>query len=121
MPDRIPDGAVRELLTVVLDAITLPYGTPDYDRRILDRAAHARTVATAALAEDPADIGWNADYLRARIAEEATTEQRKREREENRCQRCRIPFDPTARRHDGQGRHVCVICVPSQDGDVSRG
>ncbi|MER5401652.1 hypothetical protein [Streptomyces sp. NPDC002599] len=94
MPDRIPDGAVRELLAVVLDAITLPYDTPDYDRRILDRAAHARTVATAALAEDPADIGWNADYLRARLAEEATTEQRKREG---------------------------VICVPSRDGDVSRG
>ncbi|MFF4867169.1 hypothetical protein ACFY3J_37020 [Streptomyces sp. NPDC001231] len=76
MQDRTPD-AVRDLLAVVLDALALPYDTPDYDRRILDRAAEARTVATAALAEDPRDIAWNVDYLRGKLpAEEAEAAKR---------------------------------------------
>ncbi|MFD4975631.1 hypothetical protein [Streptomyces sp. NPDC058424] len=75
MTDRTPDP-VRDLLAVVLDAITLPYDAPDYDRRILDRAALARTVATAALAEDPRDLAWNVDYLRGKLrAEQADAEQ----------------------------------------------
>jgi hypothetical protein len=61
---------LRQLLAVVLDALTLPYDTPDYDRRILERAALARTVTSAALAEAPADLAWNADYLRQKLTAE---------------------------------------------------
>ncbi|MFE4409065.1 hypothetical protein [Streptomyces sp. NPDC056821] len=76
MQDRTPD-AVRDLLAAVLDALTLPYDTPDYDRRILDRAALARTVAMSALAENPADLGWNIDYLRGKLrAEQAEAAER---------------------------------------------
>ncbi|MEV0912686.1 hypothetical protein AB0I93_00040 [Streptomyces sp. NPDC049967] len=76
MQDRTPD-AVRHLFAAVLEAITLPYGTPDYDRRILDRAGWAHAVATAALAEDPRDLAWNVDYLRAKLtAEKADAEKR---------------------------------------------
>ncbi|MBT2420589.1 hypothetical protein J7F01_40405 [Streptomyces sp. ISL-22] len=82
MQDRTPNHAperpvepLRELLAAVLEALTLPYDTPDYDRRILDRAATARTVVQGALDEDPADIGWNTDYLRSKlVAEQADAE-----------------------------------------------
>ncbi|MCP3769513.1 hypothetical protein [Streptomyces sp. MAR25Y5] len=136
MQDRTPD-AVRDLLAVVLDALTLPYDTPDYSRRILDRAAEARTVAVAALAEDPADIGWNVDYLRSKLAAEQADAKR---RDNGRCRRCLRPFDaddtrfaghsrhadtPWCRRcvdncHDGGAEHVCVICDPARYGGDTR-
>ncbi|MGW7239714.1 hypothetical protein ACWGJB_30990 [Streptomyces sp. NPDC054813] len=61
---------LRQLLTVVLDALTPPYDAADYPRRLEDRAGWAATTIKAALAEDPADIGWNADFLRGRLAAE---------------------------------------------------
>jgi hypothetical protein len=65
-------AAERELLAAVLEALTLPYDADGYDRRLLERAAWAKTALKGALNEDPADIGWNADYLRGRLrAEEA--------------------------------------------------
>lgn len=68
-------GELRELLEVVREALTLPYDIPDYDRRILDRAATARVIVQGALDEDPADIAWNTDYLRSKLtAEQARAE-----------------------------------------------
>lgn len=61
---------LRNLLEAVAEALTLPYETPSYDARIIDRAGWALTTIRGALAEDPADIGWNVDYLRARLASE---------------------------------------------------
>ncbi|GAB2960714.1 hypothetical protein [Streptomyces heilongjiangensis] len=124
---------LRQLLAVVLDALTLPYDTPDYDRRILDRAAQARTVVGAALDEAPSDLGWNTDYLRQKLTAEETEAA---ERERNRCRRCSTPFDPADTRHDGRARHgdtpwcrwcvdgchdggaehVCLICDPARYG-----
>lgn len=71
------DG-VRALLDVVLEAIDLPHpatvGDAETYRQILDRrAALAVTVARAALAEAPDSIGWNADYLRRKLAEYPAT------------------------------------------------
>ncbi|MFI1287439.1 hypothetical protein ACH4VM_02825 [Streptomyces sp. NPDC020792] len=62
---------LRALLTVVLDAITLPHDTPDYEARLVERAAWACTMR-AALDEDPRAIGWNVDFLRAKLAAEET-------------------------------------------------
>ncbi|MER8089941.1 hypothetical protein ACIO6T_35850 [Streptomyces sp. NPDC087532] len=56
------------MLAVVLDARALPCDTPDYDRRTLDRAALARNVATAALAEDPRDTAWTSTTCAASCA-----------------------------------------------------
>ncbi|MEU8713598.1 hypothetical protein [Streptomyces sp. NPDC048663] len=61
---------LRQLLAVVLDALTPPYETPDFPRRLEDRAGWAATTIKAALADNPADIGWNADFLRGRLAAE---------------------------------------------------
>jgi hypothetical protein len=124
---------LRTLLEAVLEAVTLPYDTPDYDRRILNRAAQARVLAVAALAEDPAGLAWNVDFLRQKLAQEQAEAA---ERENNRCRRCRKPFDPADLRHDGHGRyastpwcrrcidncrdgsaeHVCIICDPQRYG-----
>ena len=63
---------LRQLVAVVLAALTLPYDTPRYDRRVLDRAMWARTAVKGALEEDPADVGWNADWLRSKLCVEET-------------------------------------------------
>lgn len=68
---------LRQLLAVVLDALTLPYDTPDYNARILERAGLARTVVQGALTEEPADIGWEADYLRRKLAAEQADAEKK--------------------------------------------
>ncbi|MDX2696857.1 hypothetical protein [Streptomyces ipomoeae] len=124
---------LRGLLTTVLDALTLPYSAADYDKRLLDRAALVRTIVGAALAEAPADLGWNADYLRQKLAAEQAEAD---ERATNKCGRCHQPFDPTDTRFDGHARHgdtpycrscvdnchegsaehVCVICHPARYG-----
>jgi hypothetical protein len=133
-PDTTGEASdLRALLAAVLDAVTLPYGAADYDQRVLDRTALARTVVGAALAEAPDSLGWNTDYLRKKLAAEQAEAD---EREKNRCQRCRRPFDqgdtafdgrarhrdtPYCRGcvdacHDGSAEHVCVICDPKRYG-----
>lgn len=69
---------VRALLDAVLDAIDIPYPATTADdetyRTILDRRLSlAVIVARAALAENPADYGWNADYLRQKITQHPAT------------------------------------------------
>ncbi|MFE3495286.1 hypothetical protein ACFXOS_19805 [Streptomyces sp. NPDC059175] len=59
---------LRDLLDAVLDAIDIPHDTPDHAKYLADRAGIAVIVARAALAEDPADIPRNVDYLRSRLA-----------------------------------------------------
>ncbi|MEU3255839.1 hypothetical protein [Streptomyces sp. NPDC006997] len=129
---------LRALLAVVVDALTLPFDTPNYDQRILARAATARVVVGEALIEDPAgNLGWNLDYLRQQLAQEETEAA---EQAKNQCGRCHKPFDPTDTRHDGHDRyastpwcrrcidncrdggteHVCVICDPARYGGGGR-
>ncbi|GAP46903.1 hypothetical protein [Streptomyces azureus] len=62
--------AERDLLEAVVEALTLPHGSDDYDQRILRRASLARVVAREALAEDRGRLAWNADYLRRKLREE---------------------------------------------------
>lgn len=69
---------VRALLGVVLEAIDLPFPATIGDREVRDRllaerAMLAVTVARAALAENPANIDWNVDYLRTQLAEHPAT------------------------------------------------
>ncbi|MEU8688810.1 hypothetical protein [Streptomyces sp. NPDC048665] len=103
---------LRALLAAVLDAITLPHEAPEYAERIEDRASIARVVVREALDEDPARLGWNADWLRGRLAAEQAEAE---EREKNKCGRCRTPFDPTDTAFDGRARHGetpwCRWCV----------
>jgi hypothetical protein len=63
---------LRNLLEAVLEAVTLPYAGPDHGRRMETRADWVRATVKGALAENPADIGWNADFLRGRLAAEET-------------------------------------------------
>jgi hypothetical protein len=63
---------LRQLLEVVLEAVTLTTDIPDYERRILDRALWVRATLKGALTEDPANIGWDVDYLRSKLAAEET-------------------------------------------------
>jgi hypothetical protein len=128
---------LRALLEVVLDAITLPYGTHDYDRRMRERASWVRTTVRAALDESPTELGWNVDFLRSRmITEQAEAD----ERAKNSCGRCYRPFDASDTRFDGRARHkatpfcrwctdncadggtehVCVICEPKRYGGAGR-
>lgn len=68
---------LRQLLAAVLDALTLPYDTPDYNARILDRAGLARTVVGAVLTEDQPDVGWDTNYLRGKLAAEQADAEKK--------------------------------------------
>jgi hypothetical protein len=61
---------LRELLSVVLEALTVPDGT-DADRRIADRAMWAQVTIKGALEEPAEDLAWNASYLRRKLDEEA--------------------------------------------------
>ncbi|WP_406457072.1 hypothetical protein OH768_24835 [Streptomyces sp. NBC_01622] len=63
---------LRRLLAVVLDAITLDYAAPDYERRLADRAGWAHTVLTAVTDGTSNDIGWEADFLRSKLTAEET-------------------------------------------------
>lgn len=65
---------LRALLDAVLEAIDIPNPASGADmdqfRALLDRRATLAIVtARAALAEEPADLQWNADYLRRKLAE----------------------------------------------------
>ncbi|MFJ2701865.1 hypothetical protein ACIO3R_01535 [Streptomyces sp. NPDC087428] len=69
---------LRALLDAVLDAIDIPFPATGADldkfRALLDRRASlAVLTARGALAENPADIQWNVDYLRKKLAEYPTT------------------------------------------------
>lgn len=130
---QAPAGTgVAGLLAAVLEALTLPYGAHDYDRRLLDRATVARSVAQAALADGPAALEWNTGYLRARlVAEQAHADQHAAAV----CGSCRQPFLPAGTpvkartRSDGSpwcrwcvercqaagDGHHCRICFPQQD------
>lgn len=72
MNTQIPNpGDARELralLEAVLDALTVPDDTANYSHQISNRALWVRTTLEGALAEDPAGIGWNADYLRRKVS-----------------------------------------------------
>jgi hypothetical protein len=61
---------LRQLLEAVLEAVTIPYNAPEYARRIEERADWVLTTVKGALAEDARNIGWNADYLRNKLAAE---------------------------------------------------
>lgn len=80
MRDRLREGNVQELrdlrrlLEAVRDALTLPYTTPGYARRIRNRAEYARIIIEGALDGNPGDIGYNADYLRHRMDAEQARE-----------------------------------------------
>jgi hypothetical protein len=78
-PTQNPGDArdLRNLLEAVLEAVTLPHDTAEYARRMESRADWVRATVKGALEEDPADIGWNADFLRSRLrAEEAEAAER---------------------------------------------
>jgi hypothetical protein len=127
---------LRQLLEAAAEALTLPYHAHNYDQRILARAAYAQCVVRAALDETPADLSWNADFLRSKLAAEQADAD---ERAKNLCARCHKPFDPADRRfdgharhgdtpwcrqcidncHDGSAEHVCVICEPARYGGAS--
>ncbi|MEE1763682.1 hypothetical protein [Streptomyces sp. SP18BB07] len=73
-PTQNPGNAhdLRQLLEAVLEAVTLPHDTPEHARRMESRADWVRATIKGALAEDPASIGWNADFLRSRLRAEET-------------------------------------------------
>ena len=66
---------MRRLLEAVLEAIDFPHHpalTADPAAcwsHMEQRASLAVIIARASLAENPDDVGWDADYLRARLAE----------------------------------------------------
>ncbi|MDX3777758.1 hypothetical protein [Streptomyces europaeiscabiei] len=73
-PTQNPGDArdLRNLLEAVLEAVTLPYDGTDHARRMETRADWVRATVKGALEEDPTGIGWNADFLRGRLAAEET-------------------------------------------------
>lgn len=73
-PTQNPGDArdLRQLLEAVLEAVTLPHDTPEHARRMETRADWVRATVKGALEEDPDGIGWNADFLRGRLAAEET-------------------------------------------------
>jgi hypothetical protein len=69
---------LRALLEATLEALTLPFDADDYDKRLVDRASWARATIEGAFQDDPADIGWNADYLRSKMAAEQADAEKRR-------------------------------------------
>lgn len=102
---------LRALLAVVLDALALDYGADDYDQRLKDRAGLAKVVLQDGLGANDR-LAWNADWLRAKLADEETAAA---ERAKSKCARCRQPFDRADLRHDGRGQYAstqwCRRCV----------
>ncbi|MCZ0207925.1 hypothetical protein OZK63_21165 [Streptomyces sp. UMAF16] len=71
---------VRDLLTVVLEAIDLPHpatsaGTEVHDQLLADRVVHARIALRGALGLDGPRMGlaWEVQHLRERLAEHPIT------------------------------------------------
>ncbi|MEV0639019.1 hypothetical protein AB0I77_29565 [Streptomyces sp. NPDC050619] len=74
---------LRDLLAAIREALTLPFDTADYDRRLIARAGWARAVVDAVLDNPGEDIGWNADFLHSKLtAEQADAEARASKRGE---------------------------------------
>jgi hypothetical protein len=73
-PTQNPGDArdLRNLLEAVLEAVTLPHDGLEHARRMETRADWVRATVKGALEEDPASIGWNADFLRTRLRAEET-------------------------------------------------
>lgn len=61
---------LRSLLTAVRDAVALDYDTPDYDKRMSDRLILVRAVVGSVVDDLSEDVGWNADWLRGKLAAE---------------------------------------------------
>ncbi|MEU7384751.1 hypothetical protein AB0A91_33220 [Streptomyces sp. NPDC042207] len=107
--------ALRALLTTVLDAITLPYSTPDYEARLVERAGWACTIR-AALDEDPRDLAWNVDFLRAKLdAEEKKA--RRRHRPTREVLRLRMQMRAAAYNPDRPNEVEALACVATIDTD----
>lgn len=85
-PTRNPGDArdLRALLEAVLEAVTLPHDADNYTRHIEDRAGWVFACVKGALEDDPADIGWNADFLRQKLIEEQKAADARAERGEGR-------------------------------------
>ncbi|MGW3632278.1 hypothetical protein ACWD7F_19295 [Streptomyces sp. NPDC005122] len=60
---------LRALLEAVFEALTVPGDDPT-DSRLIDRAVWARLTVRGALDEEPDNVGWNAGYLRRKMAAE---------------------------------------------------
>ncbi|MFF3460990.1 hypothetical protein ACWCQN_39985 [Streptomyces sp. NPDC001984] len=79
MQDRTPDGAVRELLAAVLEALDIPHpatvgDTEAHDRLLNDRAMHAAIALRSVLEDKPVmEVEWTTRYLRERLAEHPPT------------------------------------------------
>jgi hypothetical protein len=67
---------LRELLAAVREALTLPFDTDDYDRRLIARAGWAHTVMAAVLDDTTEDVGWNADFLRSKLTADSADTRR---------------------------------------------
>lgn len=121
---------LRQLLAAVLEAVTLDHDTPDHAHRMQERADWVRATLKGALAEDPAGIGWHADFLRSRLRAEEREAAARAARvsidrafladerpvpTHDRCARCKWTFDPNDTRFDGHARHgetsYCRSCV----------
>ncbi|MFJ4790245.1 hypothetical protein [Streptomyces sp. NPDC088794] len=61
---------LRALLEAVCEALTVPGEDSVYRLRLDDRASWARAVIRGALDGDLVDVGWDAAYLRRKMAEE---------------------------------------------------
>ncbi|MDT0469925.1 hypothetical protein [Streptomyces gibsoniae] len=61
--------ALRDLLRVVVEALTLPSDV-NTDRRIVDRAMWVQVTVKGALKDAPEDLAWNAEYLRRKLTQE---------------------------------------------------
>ncbi|MDX2538606.1 hypothetical protein [Streptomyces scabiei] len=96
---------LRNLLEAVLEAVTLPYDGPEHARRMETRADWVRATVKGALADDPADIGWNADFLRSRLrAEETEAAERAARRSVDRAFPAVAAFLATERAEAGEGQ-----------------
>lgn len=58
---------LRALLEAVADVLEIPFDTDRYEVQLAERAGWVHTTIRGALAEDPAEIGWNAEFLRSRF------------------------------------------------------
>jgi hypothetical protein len=61
---------LRQLLAAVREAVALDCDTPDYDQRMSDRLILVRVVVGSVLDDPSEDPGWNADWLRSKLAAE---------------------------------------------------
>lgn len=65
-------GNLRELLSVVVEALSVPGGDP-YNRRIADRAMWVEVTVRGALADPVDDLPFSIGFLRRKLqAEEAS-------------------------------------------------